>query len=239
MAETKKSRIESMDALRGLSVILMIIHHVFYDLVYFVGAPMWLFRNVIFDGIHYVASGLFLILSGVSSHFSRSNVKRGVKCFLIAMGFTVVTSLPMLNMPIRFGVLHLLGASMVFYGLTAEVWQRIPRKVMPFLCVALLVLSALAVEHIEVSDAVARFIFPLGWIYKGFYSADWFPIFPWFFVFLFGTWAGWYVKERKLPEKFYAVSVPVLPAIGRKALWIYIVHQPVIYGIMMLILLMR
>ncbi len=239
MAEMKKSRIESIDALRGFSVVLMILHHIFYDLVFLAGAPMWLFDNIFVDALHYVSSGLFLTLSGVSSHFSRSNVKRGVRCFLIAMGFTVVTSLPFLNMPIRFGVLHLLGTGMVFYGLTEQVWKRVPRAAMPVLCIALLVGSALAVEYIEVSDAVARFIFPLGWTYSGFYSADWFPIFPWIFVFLLGTWMGGYVKEGKLPPKFYTVSVPILPAIGRKALWIYIVHQPVLYGIMMLIGLMR
>ena len=235
MAEEKKKRIELLDALRGFGVLVMVMHHILYDLIVFCGARFQLFGNVIFDSLHYIAAGSFLVLAGISSRFSRSNVKRGVKLFLVAMCFTVVTSLPMIDLPIRFGVLHLLGASMVFYGLTAEAWNGIPRKVMPVLCVALLVGSALAVKYIEVSPAVAHVIFPLGWMYPGFFSADWFPIFPWFFVYLFGPWVGYYVKERKFPGWFYTASVPVLPFVGRHALFIYIVHQPVIYGVIMLI----
>ena len=239
MPEMKKKRIDMLDALRGLGVLIMVVHHILYDSIVFCGASFQLFGNVIFDCLHYMAAGSFLVLSGVSSRFSRSNVKRGIKLFLVAMCFTVVTSLPMINLPIRFGVLHLLGASMVFYGLTAEVWNRIPRKVMPVLCVVLLVASVLAVKHIDVSPAVAKVIFPLGWTYPGFFSADWFPVFPWFFVYLFGTWVGYYVKERKFPAWFYTVSVPVLPFVGRHALLIYIVHQPIIYGVIMLVLKLR
>ena len=156
MAEEKKKRIELLDALRGFGVLVMVMHHILYDLIVFCGARFQLFGNVIFDSLHYIAAGSFLVLAGISSRFSRSNVKRGVKLFLVAMCFTVVTSLPMIDLPIRFGVLHLLGASMVFYGLTAEVWNRIPRTVMPVLCVALLVGSALAVKYIEVSPALAH-----------------------------------------------------------------------------------
>ncbi|MBR6653381.1 MAG: DUF1624 domain-containing protein, partial [Oscillospiraceae bacterium] len=74
-----------------------------------------------------------------------------------------------------------------------------------------------------------------GWYTEDFYSADYFPIFPWLFVFLFGTWAGKHIRDGRLPEKFYTFTMPVLPQIGRKALIIYIVHQPVLFGITMLI----
>jgi uncharacterized membrane protein len=74
-----------------------------------------------------------------------------------------------------------------------------------------------------------------GFKYDGFFSADYFPILPWIFVFLLGTWAGKYVAEYRLPDRFYTLSVPVLPAIGRKAFIIYLVHQPVLYGLVLLV----
>jgi len=226
-----KNRIQIIDAMRGLCVVLMAFHHLFLDLVELCGAPYWLFSNPVFDFLHYVFAGMFFFLAGISSRLSRSNLKRGIKCFLVAMAMTVVTSLPFLNMPIRFGVLHCLGFSMIFYGLTSKAWEILPRFIMPFLYTALIVLSALAVEYIPVPGEVAEFIFPLGWTPPVFFSADYFPIFPWMFVFMLGTWFGWYVKERKLPDWFYNFNVKFFPAVGRHALIVYIVHQPVFYGL--------
>jgi len=223
-------RIEIIDGLRGLAVVLMVIHHFLYDLCEFLGAPWWLFSNPVFNFLHYVFAGLFIMLSGVSSRFSRSNIKRGIKVLIVAFVIYLVTLF--MKMPIRFGVLHLLGFCMVFYGLTYKVWDSIPDLIMPILCVLLLVGSALAVNLIKIDS---KFLWMFGWTYPNFYSADYFPIFPWLFVFLLGTWIGKYIKDEKFPRWFYEAHIPFFPAIGKKALIIYIVHQPVLYGLTMAI----
>ena len=231
-----RKRIDIIDALRGLAVILMVFHHLMFDLWTFLGAPSWVFDNGVFNFMHYVFAGLFIFLSGVSSQFSRSNVKRGVKVFLLAFLFTIVTSLPFVNEPIRFGVLHLLGFCMIFYGLTRKAWDSIPRAVAPFIYVALIVGTALLTSLVRLD---VSFLWMLGWYGPGFMSADYFPIFPWLFVFLLGTWAGFYIVERKLPEWFYEKKIAVLPAVGKKALLIYVLHQPVMYGIIMAVLYLK
>ena len=227
----RAGRIELMDGARGLAVILMVIHHFLYDLCAFLGAPWWLFTNPVFDLLHYIFAGLFIFLAGVSSRFSRSNLKRGVKVFLIAMVMTLVTTF--MDMPIRFGVLHLLGFCMVFYGLTHRLWDSIPTPVMPALCLILLVGSALAVKHIAIDTEL---LWMFGWRYPGFYSSDYFPIFPWLFVFLTGTWAGYYIRERRLPKWFYTVKSPrIFTVPGVNALMIYVIHQPILYGLTLII----
>lgn len=223
-----KKRIDIIDALRGLAVILMVFDHFMYDLVVFLGAPQWLFWNPAFNFLHYVFAGLFILLSGVSSLFSRSNIKRGVKVFLIAMAISLVTWV--MNMPIRFGVLHLLGFCMIFYGLTRKSWDKVDERVMPVLCVLLLVGTALATAYINIDS---KYLWMFGWTYKGFSSSDYFPIFPWIFVFLLGTWIGRFIVAGRFPRWFYDKKVPFFPAVGKKALIIYIVHQPVLYGITM------
>lgn len=228
-----KDRIDLIDAARGLSVLLMVIHHALFDAVEFLGAPVWIFSNPVFDILHYFFAGLFIFLSGVSSQFSRSNVKRGIKVFAVAIVLTIITYLPMINMPIKFGVLHLLGFCMMFYGVTRKMWDGIPRVLAPVLYILLLVGSALAVDNIRID---ASFLWMFGWTQPGFFSADYFPIFPWLFVFLLGTWAGLFIVEKKLPKWFYETRVRVLPAVGKKALIIYILHQPVLYGITMAII---
>ena len=238
MGEQKK-RIEIIDALRGFSVVLMVIHHFFYDLVYFldvpgIEVPEWLFSNPVFDVLHYIFAGLFIFLSGVSSRFSRGNVRRGLITLAFAAGISAVTYL--MDVPIWFGVLHLLGFSMLFFGLTKKFWDIIPRKVSPVLFILFIVASSLAKSNVELSaknSVFGTFLSILGWPQPGFHSDDYFPLLPWIFVFLLGAWAGHYIVERKLPKRFYEAEFPVFPAIGRKSLLIYILHQPVLYGLVM------
>ena len=116
----RPARIELMDALRGLAVCLMVLHHFLYDLCEFLGAPWWLFTNPVFDVLHYSFAGLFIFLSGISSDFSRSNLKRGAKAMALALGITLVTYF--MDMTIVFGVLHLLASCMLLFGLTRKLW---------------------------------------------------------------------------------------------------------------------
>jgi uncharacterized membrane protein len=227
--ESKKQRIELMDAARGLSLILMVFYHFFYDLVVFAGAPRWIFHNVVFDPLQYFFAGLFILISGVSSNYSHSNVLRGLKTLGVALVITLVTTV--MDMPIVFGILHLLGVCMLLYGLTQRLWAKLPAWVVPTLSVLGVLLTARLVNGYPSENP---HLWMFGLVTPEFESADYFPLLPWMFVFLLGTWAGKYVREGRLPKWFYETRVPVLPAVGRKSLLIYIVHQPVLYGLTML-----
>ena len=230
--EQTKQRIELMDAMRGLAVCLMVIHHFLYDLCAFCGAPWWLFTNPVFDPLHYFFAGLFILLSGVSSNFSRSNVKRGLKALAVSLGITVVTYF--MGMPIVFGVLHLLGACMLLYGLTQKLWQRLNDKA-PWVTPAVSAVSVLATAKlVNGYPTTIPHLWMFGLTTPDFYSSDYFPLLPWMFVFLLGTWAGKYVRAGRLPRWFYEAKAPRLAAVGRESLLIYVVHQPVLYGLTML-----
>ncbi|MDR1299082.1 MAG: DUF1624 domain-containing protein [Oscillospiraceae bacterium] len=222
-------RIDCIDALRGLSVILMVIHHLLYDLVAFAGAPGWLFSNPAFDALHYLFAGVFVFLSGVSSRFSRSNILRGLKTLAAALAVTAATGL--VKQTVWFGILHLLAFCMLFYGLAHGLFERLSRTAAPFIYAMCLVGSALAVRYAQIGGG---YLWALGWPGTNFSSSDYFPVFPWVFVFLLGTWAGAYIAEGSLPRPFYEAKIPVLASVGRKSLIIYLVHQPVLYGIVML-----
>ena len=233
MKEDKK-RIEIIDAMRGLAVVLMVIHHLLYNLTAFFDAPSWLFTNPVFDVLHYIFAGLFIFLSGVSSRFSRGNVQRGSIAMVLAMLITYVTY--RMDMPIWFGVLHLLGFSMIFFGLAQKLIDLVPRKAAPFIYITLIVAGALFKTYVPIVSEnpwLRDILSVLGWPQPGFRSFDYFPILPWIFVFLLGTWAGIYIRDRKLPGWFYEAKPPIFPAIGRKSMLIYILHQPVLYAVMM------
>jgi len=250
----KKRRIEIIDALRGLSVTLMVIHHMLYNLAAFLGAPWWVYSNPVFSVLQAIFIGVFLFVSGVSSRFSRSNIRRGLIALALSLLISAVTYF--MKMPIWFGILHLLGLCMVFFGVTVKLWDMIPRKAAPVIFTTLIAASSLAKAYANVTSEklwVRNLLSIIGWRQTdkfdvtllpwdpGFVhgSYDYQTILPWLFVFLLGAWAGIYIKDRKLPDRFYEQKVPFFPKVGRHALLIYILHQPLMYGIVMAILALQ
>jgi len=234
--ENTKKRIEIIDALRGFAVCLMVIHHALYNTTIYLGAPWWLYRNPVFDFLQAIFIGVFISVSGISSRFSRGNVERGDIVIVIAVVITYGTT--RMGMPITFGILHLLGFLMIFYGVTSKYLDKIPRNIAVCFYVALTIISALARAYLSPSSdilVISDFLSVLGWRQPGFISYDYQPILPWIFVFLFGTWAGEYIREGKFPTWFYEKKVPFFPIVGRNALLIYVLHQPILVGATMII----
>jgi len=231
--EEKKKRIQIIDAVRGFAVTLMVIHHAFYSAAAFLDAPWWLYRNPVFNVLQFFFIGLFIFISGVSSRFSKGNVERGSIVVVIAVLITYVTV--RMDMPIYFGILHLLGVFMIFYGLTRKLWDKIPRNIAPYIYIVFFIAAALAKVYLSPTseNPVLRDLLSVfGWLQDGFINFDNQTILPWIFMFLFGTWAGEYIREGKFPAWFYDTKVPFFPFVGRNALVIYVLHQPVLLGIM-------
>jgi len=234
--EGSRKRIEIIDALRGFAVLLMVIHHALYNAAAFLGAPWWVYSNPVFNVLQSIFIGLFIGVSGVSSRFSRGNIERGSIVIVIAVIITYITV--RMEMPIYFGILHLLGFLMIFYGLTYKLWDKIPGAAAPYIYVVLIIASALARSLFSPGSdnpVIRDLLSVLGWRQPGFVSYDYQPVLPWIFVFLLGAWAGTYIREGKFPSWFYEMKVPFFPLIGRNALLVYVLHQPVLFGLTMAI----
>ncbi|MBQ7678275.1 MAG: DUF1624 domain-containing protein [Butyrivibrio sp.] len=80
----------------------------------------------------------------------------------------------------------------------------------------------------------------LGFMDPSFVSTDYFPLLPWFAMFQCGYWlhrlfAPRIAVNREVPVLH--VSVPPFSWIGRHALLIYLLHQPVLYALTLLLTL--
>jgi len=232
----KSRRIEIIDAARGFAVVMMVAHHALFNATTFLGAPRWVFSNPVFDILQPFFVALFVFVSGISSRFSKGNIERGAICIVFAVLVTYVTV--RMEMPIYFGILHKLGFFMIFYGLTRKFWDKIEGKTAPVIYITLILASIAArvflsptSDNIVIRDMLSI----LGWHQPGFTSFDYQPILPGIFIFLLGTWLGKYIRDEAFPKWFYEAKFPVFPAVGRKALLIYMLHQPVLYGLTMLI----
>ena len=125
-AKKKKWRMHMIDEVRGLAVVCMIFYHAFY-LIGEILQIEWgkILCNFFTPAEPYFAS-LFIFLSGIACNLSRSNVERGVKLGIVALGITLATYLYDPNYIITFGVLHMLAVCMILYGLVSKYLRVIP-----------------------------------------------------------------------------------------------------------------
>lgn len=230
-------RIWEIDFLRGLAIILMVGYHLLYDLGDFVGlkkflgfstdltTPAWVVAQIFF-------AGLFVLLSGISTTFSRNNLRRFLKFLAVALLITAATYVFDKSSVILFGIIHCLAVSVLLYMLLFKKHRPAVRA----LWGSLILITGFFLPALRKTTALSsNWLLPFGLPGPNFASFDYFPLIPWFGVFLTGTALGqWLYSEKKslirqpLPETF-------INWCGRQSLWIYLLHQPIIMGILYLL----
>lgn len=224
-------RIVLFDALRGLSILLMLVHHLAIDLVGMGYLPYGLLNNPIVEVLWFVFASVFILLCGFSSKFAKDNRKRGVLLLVCAYALTFVTGfIP--GAHIRFGILHLLGFCIVIYALIGARLDRVAWKTWFFLFCAAYVAYVLVNAGWWINP---DHLWMIGIVGPNFASADYFPLLPWWFLFQLGTCLGAAAKAGSLPDWVYRSRSRVLAAIGRHTLIIYLLHQPIFYGVFYLL----
>lgn len=238
------ARVYLLDEIRGFAIICMVIYHAMFQLKYNFGVNVPVFFESWFDIIRDVFAGAFVFISGIMCRYSRDNVRRGAKCFFFGMIITFV--MPFVGGGIlNFGILHLLGVSMMLYGLFEKPLEKIP----PFIGLIVAAVAAVFTWNVEygyfgfgalrwdIPENIGEsgMLFPLGIVSKKYYSADFFPLMPWFFIFLAGGFVGYWFKNGSMPRMFYNSHCKWLAAVGRATLWIYLIHLPLIVGVLTLI----
>lgn len=228
-------RIWLLDGLRGTAVVAMIVHHVLYDLEAYYGMDIPFLRWGMFRWLQLFFVLIFILTAGICSGFSRSNLRRGLIVFGLALALTVVTYLYQPSDPILFGILHFMGAAMLIYAFAEKYMKRIPWQ----LGVALFGLFFVIAYAILGSQGIrvdVPGLFAFGLPDQKFTSADYYPILPWIFAFLAGGFLSVPILEHRFPKWFYNVRIPVLETVGRNALLIFILHQPVALLLLRLIM---
>ena len=72
----------------------------------------------------------------------------------------------------------------------------------------------------------------LGFPQAGFFSTDYFSLIPWFFLFLTGYFLMGITSRANLNEKLFAKGrFPLLNFLGKHSLVVYLLHQPILYGL--------
>lgn len=222
----KRSRIWEIDFVRGIALICMIYFHIVFSMNEFYG------YNISYSsGINYyigkISGILFIFISGVSCSLSGRNRIRGLKILGIAFLITLATYLYDPNYIIKFGILHFLGISIILFTSI--------RKLNNFILLALgtvVIMLSYLLPKITVNH---NFLFPLGIISETFVSADYYPLIPWFGLFLYGGVLGRILYTQKQSMFRFKMSDNPMTRLGQNTLIIYLIHQPIILLILKII----
>ena len=229
------SRYPEIDMARSIAILMMVLFHTLFDLNYF-----QIFIIQVYTGFWryfaFTTASLFLLIVGISLTISRSRavskiqghqltlkfVSRGAGIFLLGLLVTVGTWLYVGEGFIVFGILHLIGISIMI----SPLFFRFKK----FNLVLGLLFIAIGSFLANVNGPV--WLLPLGIHPAAFWSVDYEPLFPWFGIVLSGMGLGEYLY----PEGKRRFALPGIPVffeqpfafLGRHSLIIYLVHQPLI-----------
>jgi len=228
------SRIPAIDSLRGLAIIAMVVYHFCFDLRHFgfIAAdmnrdPFWLHaRTAILSS--------FLLLAGISLVLAQRDA-RGRDRFWrhigrVAAAALLVTAASYVVFPQRyiwFGVLHAIAISLVLVR---------PLASRPALALTIGIVLVAAGNSWTSAWFDNRTWGSLGFMTAKPATEDYVPLAPWTGVILLGM-----ALAHPLQRNGFRALAPLarwpgwLRAMGRHSLAIYLIHQPLLFGVLYVI----
>ena len=239
-------RYHLIDALRGLALVNMLAYHFLYDVMVVYGRdPRWYLRPAVHVWQRYICWS-FILIAGFAFHWGRKhNLRRGLLLNVLGGVITAVTLLVMPSEAIRFGILSFMGCAVL---LTIPLEKGL-MHVRPAPGLAVCFLFFLLLRRVDggviglgpfllrLPEGLYRFriLAPLGFPDPLFYSSDYFPMLPWYLLFLCGWFLGRIFETRPDWQRIARLKIPALSAIGRRTIWVYMLHQPILMGLCMLL----
>ena len=200
------ARYRLLDELRGLDLISMMLYHGMWDVVFLFGvAQKWYTGRPGFVWQQSIC-WVFILLSGFCLPLGHHPFRRGAVVF--GAGALLRRVPPAAGVAV---------SALLFWGTypTMKGFWNLPggRLALP--------------QALYASYTTAYF----GFLPKSFFSTDYFPLLPWLFLF----WAGWFLHRLLGRERLGPLRRSVCPPLGwmgRHSLIIYLLHQPVILGVL-------
>ncbi|MBI9008776.1 MAG: DUF1624 domain-containing protein [Tenericutes bacterium] len=254
----KKKRIWELDFLRGFAILMMVFDHLMYDLGHldnyfsnFIALDLGFFNwlnnlaesywisDLRFFG-HFFFVSLFLIISGISYTFSKSNLSRSLKLLIVAVLISVVTLAIQyftgLRMFIIFGVIHMYALSTFLTYVFRKIWNN---EVFILVIGMSIIFLGLVIKFWELHYVASITLADIPGIVFGTkaYGADYFGLVPYLGIIMVGTVIG---------NAFYKNKVTIIPQskitdknicikAGKYSLQIFLLHQLVLFAIIFIV----
>lgn len=235
----KSPRLAIVDAGRGIALLLMFAYHFSFDLNYygfihvdFNHTPFWLGARTFIVTLFLLLVGISLQLANASGIRWSATWRRLAMIAAAAVGVTLASAMLFPHSYIFFGILHFIAVASLL-GL-------------PFLRYRWLTLvAAIGLLLLDFAYSSPLFNQPLlQWFglmtYKPI-TEDYVPLLPWFGAVLLGIFIGsWMVQLRHRFNHWQGKTGP-WPLVrwgGRHSLLLYLIHQPILLGLLYLVTLL-
>jgi len=236
----KFPRIQLIDYLRGVALLGMTIIHGAWNLEFFGFLAPGTSHQVFWSLFAALVAGSFLVLAGVSLRLAhaagirwRSWGRRFAIIVLAAGCVTAVTAVVTPDVYIRFGILHMIAAGSIL-GLGVLRWPGWTILA----CAAAVVVINFTIPADWLEGATS---YILGFEAVPPPASDYRPIFPWLASVLFGISGarllqdmGWWAVLGRIT--FTGRPSRMLCWLGRHSLAYYLIHQPVLFGLLWAVL---
>jgi len=232
-------RLVVIDALRGVAILLMVVYHFCFDLSYFGLAefnfyqdPFWLHARTFILSMFLLLVGVSLVLASGRKLDTRRYLKRLGLLVASAVLITVSTWWMFGERFIFFGVLHFIALASVLGLLFVRArWVNL--------------VVGIAIILFAYRYQFSWFDTP-GWRWVGLMThkpqtEDYVPLLPWFGVVLLGLYSGPFLATLAQRQQRAGKSgfIRLLAFGGRHSLIIYLLHQPVLMGVLSLYVQLR
>lgn len=243
-APQKTPRIGILDTARGIALLAMASYHCTWDFEFFgylesgTAETGWLkfYARSIASTFLFLA-GVSLVLANSPEIRWQSYFKRLGMIVAAAVAISIVTFIGMRDEWIFFGILHSIAAASII-GL---LFLRLPA--FATLLIAILLATGIVVDNVIAPFSLHSSLFDAPWLYWVGLSEslprsnDYVPVFPWLTPFLFGLGIaqlaislGWLRPLARLGP-----GRNLIARAGRHSLIFYLVHQPLLFGLVYLL----
>jgi uncharacterized membrane protein len=230
------TRWDAVDVARGVAIAAMIVFHTAWDLSFVrliatpVGSdPAWQAFAMVIAGSFLALVGVGLVLGHGERIRWRPFLRRLATIALAAAAVTGVTYFVFPDSFVFFGILHMIAVGSVL----ALPFLRAPPWLVAGAAIAVVVLPALVQS--PVFDT--RWLAWIGFSERIPASNDFEPVFPWFALILAGLCLARLVVASRWQERLAGWRATgrvgrTLTWVGRWSLVIYLLHQPILLGVL-------
>lgn len=244
-ARPASGRVGAFDVVRGFSVLSMVIFHLCYDLKFISGVGLAWFEPPLQDIWRASISWTFLFVAGCMCLHSRSNLKRALQYGAVAVAIWVVTTIAAVDVPISFGIIYCVAACTLVSALLQRL-NALPRGYVAaaILFTVFLALQGLPDGHVGIGALSVELpgalydLNGLAWLGipgPGFSSGDYYPLLPYLMMYLCGAAVASRWKRDGYPRWAREAHLAPLTFMGRHALAVYVIHQPLLLALCALI----
>lgn len=223
----KHERIQTIDFIRGIDIVLMVLFNYSVTLSYFrlISIP----SNFLYWSVFPMSiASIFIFLSGVAAfasfknrneNFRKKYFMRGGKLLIFALFVTIFTFIFVPDMTIYFGILHFFAVSSFLVPFFIK-YDKL--NLIGGLFITLLGF------YLQQTEFNFSYLFWLGFIPESFSTFDYFPLIPWLGVLMLGVYFGKSVVKKTDSIKFKIKLASTFMFLGKNSLTVYMIHQPVL-----------